>query len=282
MADSNSEPRDDEWKGWPQAKAAAEELEITQKALLQFVHQNRIDRWRAPDGSWRFSPSEIERLRDRIAQGEEQGANGLPRASFEDVLAANVALLKQAHEHIQMLMSKGVEKPLGKAIELITTHTEQMQAELKETRGQTLALFRAQQDLLNESEVRQQLKRETDAKLDRQKQVWGMAVQHAPKLFDQLLLTLQSKSPEAEAAVQLIKGLDPMFLQAFLESDMLTPEQRALLKKIVDSRKKADAKAAPSAPAEQKPEEKQAAPNGSAPAEQKPEPSPAPAEAPPT
>lgn len=220
-----------EWKEWPEAKGAAAMLEITQRQLLQYVRQNKLTRWRAPDGSWRYRPEDLENLRDQM-HGARDAAPFEGSATISDVLAANVALLKQAHDHIEALM-RNVTQPMAKGLEFVTQITSQQAETIKRLEESQLTSLATRERLLSEEEVRQLLRQSEAATQRRKNEAWGLLMQNAPKLLTQLGDSLVGKNPEAIAAAKLINSLDPMFVEAFVESDMLDAEQKALLRVII-------------------------------------------------
>lgn len=228
-ADEAEETR--HWKEWPEAKAAAAQLEITQRQLLQHVRQNRLTRWRAPDGSWRYRPEDLEKLRDRVF-GADEAAAFEGSATISDVLAANVALLKQAHDHIEALM-KNVTAPMAKGIEFVTQISAQQKETIERLEANALTSIATRERLLSEEEARQLL-RQSEAAAERRKgEAWALLMQRAPTLLSQIGDSFIARNPEAIAAAKLINSLDPMFVSAFAESEMLNDEQKALLRVII-------------------------------------------------
>jgi len=233
-ADDLGQDAEDEtkhWRDWPEAKAAAAMLDMTQRQLLQYVRQNRLTRWRAPDGSWRYRPEDLENLRDRL-NGANEPAPFEGSATISDVLAANVALLKQAHDHIEALM-RNVTAPMTKGLDFVTQITTQQAETIKRLEDSQLTSIATRERLLSEEEARSLLRQSEAANERRKTEAWGLLMSNAPTLLKQLGDSFISRNPEAIAAAKLINSLDPIFVEAFAESEMLDAEQKALLKVII-------------------------------------------------
>lgn len=235
--DSDAEGFEDEgeereWKQWPEAKAAAAQLEITQRQLIQYVRSNKLSRWRAPDGSWRYRPEELEKLRDRIMGADDAPAFEGHQASIADVLAANVALLTQAQNFIEQLM-KNVTQPMAKGIEFLTEISRQQNERIDKLQGAYDIAIATKERLLTEEELRNLMRSSEGSKERRKGEAWQLLMAQGPKLLQQLGESFVAKNPEALAAAKLINSLDPTFVEAFAESDMLDLEQKTLLKVII-------------------------------------------------
>ena len=270
--DDDDETGDDDWKQWPQAKAAAAELEITQKMLLQFVRQNKISQFRGGDGTWRYRPEELEKLREKMLVGTGDVPTFEANASVSDVLAANVALLKQAQDHLEAMM-KMISAPMKVGIDFLTEQSRQINERLGKLEASRDELIATRERLLTEEEMRILLRKQEEGKERRRGEAFELVKEHGPKVLAQLGETFAARSPEGVAAVKLMNSLDPFLIEGLLEMDLLNDEQKSFLRAVVAKRRRTAAGAASTPkPSDEKTPKK--------PVEPAPDPSPAPAASP--
>jgi hypothetical protein len=220
-----------EWDTYPDAAGAQRRIGCTDRNFRRYQEKGQIKRWLAPDESYRYLPAQVEAVaKEYEAKRVKQGfiLNGYKSATdseqahlLRQLMAHNEAMFKSSNA----ATTQFVTLVLKDAQELHKTN-QQLVAKLVE---QTTSFVAATERLLSESTSR-------DLAVSTVKNQEDRAAFFQKFLFDNIAeiskVFREGSTGKAKVAAELFASIAPEVRGALRISELLTPEQLALLDKL--------------------------------------------------
>lgn len=259
-----------DWLLWKSERGAAKELGTSSTYVRRLCERVGLESFRAPDGTNRYSPELITKLRKYIDTANELSDDvDLPAAaekpvSEADLLKTMSAALVQANAHNARLLAI-ICGPVERMLCNYDGTLERLQA-----RNEALEVARDASQQAREESIERMHERELEtaivkSSLERKDKLFGQLEKRMPMIFEKLEQSMlfgdKRVSGATSATLSFLKTLDEVQVMALLHPKMtiLTPEQQALVRKIFEEA----GLPVPSPAAEPEPEpKKETTPNG--------------------
>lgn len=218
----------DDWRDWPLAPVAAKKLGISVRQLGRFVSRGHLARYRAPDETYRYNPEELETAGDmfRPEADEDEGA-----PSAESLKNGN-ALVKQTHEQFARMFDKYSES-YDVIMSRYREENESLRVRIRELETQRDDFVQKREAMLSEQYIRDSLNSQIVRKEARKDKAFGLVLDRLPGLMGKLEDAALGTSPQVKATIELLKGFDKESLEMLLQTEIVSPEQKAHIRTIL-------------------------------------------------
>lgn len=247
----------DEWESWP----TLDELRLKRPDMK--LHKLRtllrdVTCYRCPDQTARYVQEEIDELIEEekdldetVREAVESDGKPSPQLfemmMFREAMRGMSELLKGMGEMRKMIgdLSTAATEPMKLGLQLLKDNTDMLRARVDHFEGfhdNTLALYEA---LASQQTTRDlQVQRAKGTEKVREK-ASDMVLAYLPTVLNDLKSSIMSgggtpkQSADAQAALEALRSLEPEVLDAIVDNDGNTPEQRAAWARARDLIKKA-------------------------------------------
>jgi hypothetical protein len=222
-----------EWKTWPTAPKAARLLGCSVRHIGRHVDRGTIERHQCPDSTFRFNPTELEDAREtileNIASSEGVEKEGIVSEGFK----SGTELVKQSHKHAEE-MFKLYSTPIHQLLEMYRDENKRLKERVIELELKRDELAAQREALISEEHMRRVLETKMIKADERKDKAFKMVLDKVPSVWDRFIESKLGTSPQVKATIELLKGFDPENLKFLLETEILTPEQKAQVRTILN------------------------------------------------
>ena len=246
------------WQGWPMGVQAAARLGVSMRRLRAIVETGNIVAHKCPDRTNRYNPEELEQLAKDLraisrnnGDGDDDSSDPLdalddergsrqPQADLIKELTAGIRARDQQNLELHKLLVSSSKQTATVQEQLIKQMLE------RETMYQTTLTdnYKQREAYFNHQAEREIILSREKAREARRDQIWSVTKGHFEKLVE-VAITKWGIPPavlaKLEPAIQLLQTMHPDQLSVLVDSDFLTQEQQALIRKIVETAPPKDA-----------------------------------------
>jgi len=220
-----------DWDKWVTHRHLRRELSCGSTLVYELLKEAGIDHRTGEDGSKKYPPDTIDRIKPLLLDSDAEK----PDVGSDLVVAAS-KLVKMSEEHNRQFVEVMV-KPLTLALNTLETTITRLDArcaKLEDDRDKTAA---AREDLLSEAAARAIAERSHVAQEARKDQAWGIVLNRAPMLLDQIQASIIGKKPEVQrkiaGAIELLGSMSTDQLTALRASGFLNEKQMGAVDQIL-------------------------------------------------
>jgi hypothetical protein len=221
-----------DWAQWVSHRHLRRELRVGYKTIHELLDECAIPHHTGEDGTKKYPPDTVEKVRPYLL--DEDGEK--PVQIGHELVEAAAKLLHQSEEHNRGLVEVMVA-PMKLALETLRAETVRLTERNKSLEDSRDVGIKAREELLSAVAARDIAARESQAAEDRKTQAWKLILERAPKLLDQIQTSIVGKSPAVQeqiaSTIALLSSIEPIQLQALLETNFLTAEQVGHVQKIL-------------------------------------------------
>jgi len=221
-----------EWKSWPTAPKAARMLGCSVRHIGRHVDRGTIERHQCPDSTFRFNPTELEDARETILENIASSEGLEKEAVVSDGFKSGTELVKQAHKHAEE-MFRLYSSPIHQLLEMYRDENKRQKERIIELESKRDELAEKREELISEAHMREVLTAKVLKADERKDQAFRLVADRLPGVWDKFVEQKYGQSPQVKATIELLKGFDPENLKFLLETEMLTPEQKAQVRTIL-------------------------------------------------
>lgn len=229
------------WPNLPGSTKACRTLGISLRKLNTLIADGDIKSWKAPDGTRRFKQAWLEefaRDRDEIPEDDDDILDD-KKASREGIPAEAIratAELLKASQKQNLELHELVLKGFKAATEAQDKTIERLQARNNRYEDIIDQLFKSREDYFDAQLDREMVRDAHKAASERRAQLFEISKGYAGDLLEILKKKFgvdDATSAKLQAAVELLSGLNPKQIEVAAMMGFFTPEQVALIEKIL-------------------------------------------------
>ncbi len=229
------------WPNLPGSTKACRSLGISLRKLNQLIADGDIRSWKAPDGTRRFKTKWLEDFakdRDEIPEDDDDiiddkqaSRQGIPA----EAIRATAELLKASQKQ-NLELHELVLKGFKAATEAQDKTIERLQARNNRYEDIIDQLFKSREEYFDAQLDRELVRDAHKAAAERRSQVFEIAKSYSGDLLEILKKRFgvdDATSAKLSAAVELLSGLNPKQIEVAAMMGFFSPEQVALIEKIL-------------------------------------------------
>lgn len=222
-----------EWKNWPTAPRAAKLLGCSIRHLVRHVERGTIERHQGPDGTFRYNPDELEDAKSDILENIQATSDEGRELVVTEGFKSGTELVKQSHKHAEMMF--GLYKdPINQLLEMFRKENETLRTRVTELEKVRDENAQKREELISEQHMREILTAKVLKGEARKEKAFGLVIDKIPSVFDKFVDSHLGQSKEVKATIELLKGFDKESLAMLLETEIVTEEQKAHIRTILN------------------------------------------------
>jgi hypothetical protein len=229
-----------EWKLWPRKDEAHLIWQVRERAILSKCTQHQICQYMCPDTSIRLDPEELRAIfgepgeflakANRAKKGGDAEAPSVnPDDPLPEILQQVLGILRDTREDSRAVL-KLVLDPANQHMQNLLTANAAQAARITELEGVIRADWERQREDRYVERLFEREERQGQALERRRDEIMGM-------LRGQLKTLLPKLMGTAGSVAEFIDGIDPMAIQALIESGLLPPDKVVQLKTLLELKK---------------------------------------------
>lgn len=211
-------------RSWPNTIAAAAQTGFNRRKLERLAEAGALFREKDSTGTTRWDPDLLAIAAQVGDDDDDDGADAKPQTT---TAGEAVALVKQAHTHLEATLRLVLE-PAQALNRQLREENEALRSHIRKLEEQHHTLLSAREKLISEVHLRELATTEAQAREARKDRALTAATDALPKL-------LGAVNPKATAVVSLMQSLSEEQRGMLLHTDLLTADQKALVRQVIET-----------------------------------------------